>query len=484
MFGCSLFGRSSSNANRESRVTSWRFCTRSPKPMINDRRLYPIPTSFIRKLFHYSLHESSLPDAPMQTSNLDNESIPPAIVSWDEVKVGKLIGKGAFSAVYCTDKKDNWSSSSLNFDDSSNTFFFEDEETTKATQGSDSEDPSSSSSVSEDSRLVLKCLNASSRSGITHKAMAARGLINEASILMSLAPHPNVTRLVGISTELLYSNPDKGFLVFDRIADSLDRILVRWNDHPDNGSKDRGHQLLSTILSSNIQWKDTALMQTSPLEWRLKHIVLGMANGLAFLHKNSILHRDFKPSNVGVSYEGTIRILDLGSARRLPVPEGFELTKGYVLMMHVTLCVNEKDASSHSFVCIQKFRVGTRRYMAPEVDRSSVAHDYGYPADVFSFSIMFWEVLTQRKAFDEYRLSSREELKNAMYTDKERPSLDLKSCKRFRDVLLCGWDHEPSVRPTMKDMICRIEAELSGDGPLACWQPDEQLRKPSKLFFL
>ena len=268
----------------------------------------------------------------MQTAIIDN--VPPAIVSWDEVKVGKLIGTGAFSAVYCTDKKHNWSSSSLHFDDSSSNtlFFFDDneEETTKSTQGSDSEfgDPSSSSFVSDDdSRLVLKCLNASSRK--THKAMAARGLINEASILMSLAPHPNVTRLVGVSTELLHTNPDKGFLVFDRIADSLDRILVRWQSHLDGSSREQD-QLLSTILSSDIVWKDTNLLQKLPLEWRLKHIVLGMANGLAFLHQNSILHRDFKPSNVGVSYDGTIRLLDLGSARRLPVPGGFELTKGYV----------------------------------------------------------------------------------------------------------------------------------------------------------
>lgn len=122
--------------------------------------------------------------------------------------------------------------------------------------------------------------------------------------------------------------------------------------------------------------------------------------------------------------------------------------------------------------------------MAPEVDRSSPVRDYGYPADVFSFSIVFWEVLTQRKAFDEYKLSSRQEMKDAMYRDKERPRLDLEPCERFRDAFVCGWDHEPSVRPTMRDMISRIEAELSGDGPLGWWQPDEQLRKPSKLFFL
>jgi serine/threonine protein kinase len=268
----------------------------------------------------------------MQTSISDNESVPPAIVSWDEVRIGKLIATGAFSAVFCTDKKDNWSSSStsLNFDESLSAMFFEDDledVLTKATQESESEfgDPSHSSSsdpslVSEDSRLVLKCLNKSSRSGKTHKAMATRGLINEASILMSLAPHPNVTRLVGVSNDLLHANPDKGFLVFDRIADSLDRILVRWQICPDD-------QDLS-LFGPDIQWKETDLWKQSPLHWRLKHIVLGMAKGLAFLHKNSVLHRDFKPSNVGISYDGTVRILDLGSARRLPVPGGFELTKG------------------------------------------------------------------------------------------------------------------------------------------------------------
>lgn len=269
----------------------------------------------------------------METALLN---VPPAIVSWDEVKVGKLIGTGAFSAVYCTDKKDNWSSSSLNFDDSSNTAFLDDgHSVTKTTQQSNSDgggtfDPSnaSRSCVSEDSRLVLKCMNSSSRSGrTTQKAMATRGLINEATILLSLAPHPNVTRLVGVSADLPHANPDRGFLVFDRIAGSLDRILLQWQNHLDRGSN-RDQLLVS--LGTDIQWKDRDLMQKSPLEWRIKHIVLGMANGLAFLHKNFVLHRDLKPSNVGVSYDGTIRLLDFGSARRLPVSDGFELTKGYV----------------------------------------------------------------------------------------------------------------------------------------------------------
>lgn len=123
--------------------------------------------------------------------------------------------------------------------------------------------------------------------------------------------------------------------------------------------------------------------------------------------------------------------------------------------------------------------------MAPEVDRSSSSScSYSYSADVFSFSIVFWEVLTQKKAFDEFGLCSRQEFKNAMYRDKQRPPLNHYSCERFHDALLSGWDHDPNVRPTMQDLICRLDAELSEDVSLECWQPDEKLRRSAKFFFL
>ena len=46
-------------------------------------------------------------------------------------------------------------------------------------------------------------------------------------------------------------------------------------------------------------------------------IVDGMCQGLIYLHKQKVIHSDFKPSNVFVTEEGEVKVLDLGIARTL-----------------------------------------------------------------------------------------------------------------------------------------------------------------------
>lgn len=59
-----------------------------------------------------------------------------------------------------------------------------------------------------------------------------------------------------------------------------------------------------------------------PLEWEQRYkIILGTAEGLAFLHGNSnlrIIHRDIKLSNVLLEKDFTPRIADFGLARMFP----------------------------------------------------------------------------------------------------------------------------------------------------------------------
>lgn len=59
-----------------------------------------------------------------------------------------------------------------------------------------------------------------------------------------------------------------------------------------------------------------------PLEWEQRYkIILGTAEGLAYLHENSnlrIIHRDIKLSNVLLERDFTPKIADFGLARMFP----------------------------------------------------------------------------------------------------------------------------------------------------------------------
>ena len=92
-----------------------------------------------------------------------------------------------------------------------------------------------------------------------------------------------------------------------------------------------------------------------------------ICRGLSYSHANEIVHRDIKPQNIRIVGNGKVKIMDFGIARSLT---STMTTTGAV--------------------------IGTPFYMSPEqiqgrhVDKRS---------DIFSFGVLFYELLTGRKPF-------------------------------------------------------------------------------------
>jgi serine/threonine protein kinase len=61
---------------------------------------------------------------------------------------------------------------------------------------------------------------------------------------------------------------------------------------------------------------------------RAHSIVLSIADGLEYAHRRGIIHSDLKPSNVFISKEGEVKILDFGIARSMPGTDSDEFDAG------------------------------------------------------------------------------------------------------------------------------------------------------------
>ena len=107
-------------------------------------------------------------------------------------------------------------------------------------------------------------------------------------------------------------------------------------------------------------------------------MALSIATGLAHLHmeilgtqgKPAIAHRDLKSKNILVKANHTCAIGDLGLAVRY-------------------------DATADAVDIALNHRVGTKRYMAPEVLDESINlnHFDAYKrADVYALGLVFWEI--------------------------------------------------------------------------------------------
>jgi serine/threonine-protein kinase len=91
-------------------------------------------------------------------------------------------------------------------------------------------------------------------------------------------------------------------------------------------------------------------------------IALQVAKALEYIHQQKIIHRDIKPENVHINAGGTVKLVDFGIAKT----QELSMTQPGLTM-------------------------GTPYYMAPE---QVTAKDVTYLADIYSFGILLFELLT------------------------------------------------------------------------------------------
>ena len=104
---------------------------------------------------------------------------------------------------------------------------------------------------------------------------------------------------------------------------------------------------------------------TGDLHNRLR-IALQISRALAYIHTQNTVHRDIKPENIQITPAGLVKLMDFGIAKT----DSFSMTRtGYVM--------------------------GTPYYMAPE---QVLGKDIGTGVDIYSFGILFFELLSGTKA--------------------------------------------------------------------------------------
>ena len=95
---------------------------------------------------------------------------------------------------------------------------------------------------------------------------------------------------------------------------------------------------------------------------------------------------------------------------------------------------------------------GTRRYMAPEIFKCT---PYGKPADVYSFCVVLWEIMSLKPAFAD---ESEESLKNNVHGEMNfRPIVKKKWPPPFQKLVHDSWAADASVRPSFVDIQAILE---------------------------
>ncbi len=113
-------------------------------------------------------------------------------------------------------------------------------------------------------------------------------------------------------------------------------------------------------------------------------LAIQTAQGLAAAHEKGVVHRDLKPDNLWITREGRLKILDFGLAKQLPgVGQGSD---SYL----PTAAMQPEHHTEKGMI------LGTLGYMSPEQVRGEAVDAR---ADLFSFGVVLFEMLTGKRAF-------------------------------------------------------------------------------------
>ncbi len=97
---------------------------------------------------------------------------------------------------------------------------------------------------------------------------------------------------------------------------------------------------------------------------------------------------------------------------------------------------------------------GTPRYMAPECGKKK---RYNLSADVYSFSMLLWEIITMRQPLEDFTYTR---LQTEVFEDGYRPDIKAITNKNMRELVRLGWHQDSSQRPSMDTMYEKLKMEV------------------------
>ena len=187
--------------------------------------------------------------------------------------------------------------------------------------------------------------------------------------------------------------------------------------------------------------------------WDVLRIGRQLAEALAAAHEQGNAHRDVKPSNIKVSPDGRVKVLDFGVAKRI-----------------VDECERPPADPSNGDVASTSWTLlGTPAYMSPERVRGEPS---GQASDIWAFGCVLYELLTGRKLFASKDVF--ETIASVLLCEPDWTALPLDTPRTVRALIRRCL--EKDSRRRLPEIGC---AQIMLDGVLACAIPESPLRRRS-----
>ncbi len=227
---------------------------------------------------------------------------------------------------------------------------------------------------------------------------------------------------------------------FDGTTESSARLFLResraadaLSTHPNIATIDRAaisEQGQPYVVLEYADGSLADLIRSGPIPIdRAVELATGIVEGLRAAHEQGVLHRDVKPANVLIGYDGRAMLADFGIASVL----GGAIT----------------TTGSNPY---------TLAYAPPEVLRGQPADER---SDVYAVGATLYEMLEGRPPFAAMGLTQIEILGRAL--NDPAPTISRSDISPgLRDLVASMLDVDPTARPTLEQVAARLDPEHAG----------------------
>ena len=201
----------------------------------------------------------------------------------------------------------------------------------------------------------------------------------EAKVLASLN-HPNIATLYGLETASVI--PGDGIAQEDGRGRAAGNSTLKTQNSKQSESGDAGE--VTFLVMELVEGEDLSeRLARGPIPIdEASHFATQIAEALEAAHEAGIVHRDLKPANIKITDDGVVKVLDFGLAKAWET-EGSDssLSLSPTMTKHAT---------------VEGVILGTAAYMSPEQARGKKVDRR---ADIWSYGVVLWEMLTGQKLF-------------------------------------------------------------------------------------